>query len=101
MISIDLNAIEYKPQRLMQIQKMDNGIYDEDYQPYKDQVSLFQQSTKGYINLIQKTMDKKQSSKSIGKGHSHSKTFGSPMTIDLDNLKNMGYEGKFWFGNPS
>jgi len=59
MISIDLNAIEYKPQRLMQIQKMDNGIYDEDYQPYKDQVSLFQQSTKGYINLIQKTMDKK------------------------------------------
>jgi len=43
----------------MQIQKMDNGIYDEDYQPYKDQVSLFQQSTKGYINLIQKTMDKK------------------------------------------
>ena len=36
MISIDLNAIEYKPQRLMQLQKMDNGIYDEDYQPYKD-----------------------------------------------------------------
>ena len=23
------------------------------------------------------------------------------MSIDLDNLKNMGYEGKFWFGNPS
>lgn len=23
------------------------------------------------------------------------------MSIDLDNLKNMGYEGKFWFGQPA
>lgn len=22
-------------------------------------------------------------------------------TIDMKNLMNMGYEGKFWFGNPS
>jgi hypothetical protein len=26
---------------------------------------------------------------------------GNPQTVDLDNLKNMGYEGKFFFGNPS
>ena len=26
---------------------------------------------------------------------------GNPQTVDLDNLKNMGYEGKFWFRNPS
>ena len=31
----------------------------------------------------------------------NSLAFGQPMAIDLDNMKNMGYEGKFWFGNPS
>ena len=80
---------------------MDNGIYDEDFQPYKDRVALFQQSTKGYVNLIQKTIDRKTKLKSIGRGKSGAGTFGSPIAIDLDNLKNMGYEGKFWFGNPS
>ena len=24
-----------------------------------------------------------------------------PKGIDLTNLKNMGYEGSFWFGNPA
>lgn len=24
-----------------------------------------------------------------------------PEGIDLQNMKNMGYEGQFWFGNPS
>jgi len=24
-----------------------------------------------------------------------------PTGVDLVNLKNMGYEGEFWFGNPS
>jgi hypothetical protein len=37
--------------------------------------------------LVQKNLDKRLS--------------GNPQTVDLDNLKNMGYEGKFWFGNPS
>jgi len=25
----------------------------------------------------------------------------TPQGIDMINLKNMGYEGLFWFGNPS
>ena len=96
MVTIDISATEYKPNRLIQIQKMDNGQYDEDFNEYKDKVSLLQKSH-GYVNLIQKHID----DKILNQKKSSSLTFGKPMTVDLDNLKNMGYEGKFWFGNPS
>ena len=90
MVTIDLQQTEYKPNRLVQIEE---APIDESYfVQYHEQVNLMQkQSNSTGVSLFQKKMDEIQ----------NQKTFGTPMSIDLDNLKNMGYEGKFWFGSPS
>ena len=90
MVTIDLQKTEYKPERLVQIESNNGGIEDDFFLSYNNQVNLMQKSSKSQA-LFQKKIDKLQKSG----------TFGSPQAIELDNLKNMGYEGKFWFGNPS
>ena len=61
---------------------------------YNNQVNLIQKASKGQ-SLFQKKIDQ------IQHANATNQAFGTPMSIELDNLKNMGYEGKFWFGNPS
>ena len=78
LVSIDIEQVEYKNEMLDEVQKQE---LSQDFR--NEMAALLSTPNLPYETLIQK--NKAPALKGI----------------DMLNTKNMGYEGFFWFGNPS
>lgn len=80
MVSIDIKSTNYQSQRNLEAENIE--LSDDFFMELSGAMNIPGQNSTSLMQTYQKSNVK-------------------PHSIDLNNLKNMGYEGSFWFGNPS
>jgi hypothetical protein len=84
MISIELDETEYVPERVKLIQNASTG------KEFNENLN------KAFDGKYQSLIQKQNLVQMMAQNEKH-----GVQEIEMDNLHNLGYEGKFWFGKPS